>query len=516
MFDGCPSFSGGQVSFQRANILQPNQASLIENFNIAINGELQKRRGSRPLGPAYVAAQGFRVQGMLFYDTVLDSKLIAFAEGKAKSFDVDKWVNLFATNIADTNELISCVQLTDDIFWTDSNEGAIRMWDGTTVSTVTGSPSATMLTVHGTRLVASGLTDVPDAIDFSDLLNGKTWNLVNQRLRIGNGDGDPIIGHISWQDTGILAFKRQSVWLIDASPLTEVAAFPIKLVHSSIGCVARHTICQVGQDIWFLSSSGVQSVQKQLATSNNQITVPVSQAVQDVIQRIHWDYAYKSTAIFHNNRYLLSVPVESNEPDTVLVFNVLTGGWSVITGWQACSFISQPFEGTTRLIYGTHEGRVKVWLDHERTDGADSFKEIDRYLTLPFELPQDFPSTSDFDATLTTRAMTFAEPLNPKTGFYLELEFVTNDMDIEIYAILDGAPRTLLESIENITPQISLPIDLPFDFPEAAGWARKRIPLHQLPPFREIQFQIICPRGKLALREISASGFVDTLELRRN
>ena len=247
IFDACPSFSGGQVSFQRANILQPNQAQLIENFIISINGEIEKRRGSATIAAGYVSSEGNRVQGMLYFDTVLDQKLLSFAKGEARWFNVDTWDFLFLADITDWSEIISPVQLTDKVFWTDSNKGGIRLWDGTTVSTVADSPSATFLTAHGVRLVASGLTDIKDAVDFSDLLDGETWDSVNQRLRIGAGDGDPVVGHISWQETGILVFKRASTWLIDANPQIDVAEFPIKLVHSSIGCVAPKSIAQVGQ-----------------------------------------------------------------------------------------------------------------------------------------------------------------------------------------------------------------------------------------------------------------------------
>lgn len=513
-FDSCPSFSGGQVSFQRANILQPNQAAVIEDFNIAINGELEKRKGSATLGPGCISGTVNRIQSMLYFDTANDAKLVAFSSGDAFWYNSGTWDQLFAADISDTDEIISAVQLTDKIFWTDSNEVGISMWDGVDVSVITGSPLARFLTIHGTRLVASAISDVPDAIEFSDLLDGETWDFANQRLRIGAGDGDPVVAHTSWQETGIVVFKRSSTWLIDANPQTEVAAMPIKLIHSSIGCVAPKSIAQVGQDIWFLSMSGIQSVQKQLATSNNEITVPVSQPVQDIIRRIRWDHAHKSCAIFHNSRYMISVPVESNDPDTVLVFNILTGGWSVITGWDACLFFSQPYEGTQRLLYGTNSGVIREWLDYTRTNAAAYYIERPGSLTLPFSLPQTFPQSTGFEARVVTRALTFAEPVNPKSGFYAEFEFVTDAVSFDVFAIVDGAPRELIQSFENLIPKITLPTSLPFSFPPAPGWSRKRIPLHHLRPFRELQFEIVCSDGRLVLRDITASAFIDTIELR--
>ena len=383
---------------------------------------------------------------------------------------------------------------------------------------MTDSPGARVLSVHGTRLVASGISDVPDAVDFSDLLDGETWDSTNMRLRIGAGDGDPVIGHISWQETGVLVFKRQSTWLVDANPLNDVAEFAIRLVHGTIGCVARKSIAQVGQDVWFLSRSGVQSVQKQLATDNNQITVPVSQPIQDVIANIRWDHAHKACARFYNNQYLLSVPVNSNDPDTVLCFNTLTGGWTIIAGWDACYFIEQPFEGQTRLLVGTKDGLLCEWMDYinDASEPADAYREGIGGVELDFDLPADMEPPPDYIARIITRALVFNEPLNPKSGFYAELEYILSDVEFSVWAILDGKDRVLLQEFSNEVSQAYLPADLPFMLPELAGWARKRVPLHHLAPFRELQFEIECPVGKLLLREITASAFVDTLELRMN
>ncbi len=514
--DACPSFSGGQVSFKRANLLDATQAAALENVSILLSGEARKRRGSRNVGPGYVGAAATRIQGMLYFDTVVDDKLVAFCAGKALAFDGLNWSQIFDAAISDTAEIIDCCQLTDLIYWTDSDIVGIREWDGTTVSTVAGSPKARVLSVHGTRLVASAIADVPDAVDFSDLLDGGTWNTTTQRLRIGIGDGDPVVGHISWQETGVIVFNRQSVWLINADPQADVADFGIKLVHGTVGCVARKTIAQVGQDVWFLSRSGVQSVQKQLATDNNQITVPVSQAVQDVIARIRWDQASKACARFYNNQYLLSVPIASNEPDTVLCFNTLTGGWTIIAGWDACFFLEQPYEGQTRLLIGTNQGFLREWLDYlpEDSEPADAYKEGYAGLDLPFDLPVTLLPTPEVESRILTRAMIFNEPINPKSGFYGEMEYVLSDVEFSVNAILDGRESVEVATVANSISQTILPTTLPFEFPAQAGWARRKFPLHHLRPFRELQLEVLCPVGKLILRDITVSAFVDTLELR--
>jgi hypothetical protein len=515
IYDACTSFSGGQVSFQKATLLDPNQAAYIGDYEVSVNGELKKRRGSRLVGTAALSSN--RIQNLIWYDVVSASsdKLVAFNAGSASYMGASTWSSLFSGGITDTSEIIDSVQLTDKLYFTGSNFTGIKVWDGTTLAAVTidGAATPACLTKHGIRLVASAIPTKPDSIYFSSLLDGSSWTVAGVttkgELKIGNGSGDPIVGHFPWQDSGIIVCTRNATWLIDApsyDPATgtamDLSRFAIKLVHSSIGCVSRKTMCQVGQDLWFLSPAGVMSVQKQLATSNNQITIPASQPVQDVINRIRWDYAYKSSAIFHNNCYLLSIPVESTEPNTVLCYNTLTQSWTIITGWAVTCFLKQPYNGGSRLLYGTKDGKVKEWLDYEANDTTDSFYE----------------NGADFSATVRTRGMTFNEPISPKSGFYLEFEYILSTASFTINAILDGSIDTtrILAAVTGVNDNVALPADLPFSFPDTTGWVRKKIPLHQLPPFRDIQIEVICTTGSIDIRNITLSGFMDTIELISN
>ena len=278
------SFVGGQNSYTRAAMLQEGQASLLRNVIPKVNGELRKRLGTKAVGSGYVNGQDNKIQALLYYDTPVSTALIAFANGTAKYFDGTNWYPYFNAAIGDKNEPIDAVQLTDEIFWTDSTKTHIQNFDGATVSAVTAAPRATILKVITNRLVASGVDDVPDQVSFSDILDGSTWN-INNSLRCGGGEGSPIVAIEPWQDTNLLVFKRQGIYLINCDPTVSTAAnFSILKIHNTVGCVAKRSVAQLGQDVWFLSRNGVMSVQKQLATTNNVIAVPMSQPMQDLIE----------------------------------------------------------------------------------------------------------------------------------------------------------------------------------------------------------------------------------------
>ena len=278
----------------------------------------------------------------------------------------------------------------DMVYFTDSTKDHIQLFDGSTVTEVTDAPRATILKVITNRLVASGIDDVPDQISFSDLLDGETWN-INNALRVGGGEGSPIVAIEPWQDNNLVILKRQGIYLMACDPTASTAAnFSVLKIHNSIGCVAKNSVAQLGQDVWFLSRNGVMSVQKQIATSQNVVAVPMSQPIQDVVENIRWEHVEKSCAACYNNMYLLAVPINDDIPDTVLTYHYLTGGWTIFSGWNPTCFLEQPYLGTSRLLMGYDDGELREWLDYLRIDQINSTTDYKDQLVgvrIPFELP---------------------------------------------------------------------------------------------------------------------------------
>jgi hypothetical protein len=364
----------------------------------------------------------------------------------------------------------------------------------------------TMLTRHGTRLVAWGNPDLPDAVYFSMLLDGTQWEhdnggLSSATIRIGGGDGDPIVGCLSWTNFTLLVFKQNSTWAIQADPQAAPADWTIQQIHRSIGCKSRRTIAQVGQDVFFLSNNGVQSVQKQLATDNNEIPVAMSYNVQDALDGMNWACVAKACACFDSNFYTLWIPTASHtEPDTALVFHYLTGGWSIFTGVTACELLAAPYSGRTRLVLGMPTGEVREWLNYLQ-DGEDADV---AYL--------DGAAAADLSSRVVTRALTFDEPVCPKSGFYAEIEVVLTGCALQVYAVRDGGDAELLLSTTLPSGALAFPLTFPIVLPKVT-YARRRVNLQRLAPFRELQLDVRASGGPLTLRRILAGAFIDTLEL---
>ena len=161
-----------------------------------------------------------------------------------------------------------------------------------------------------------------DQIFCSDVLDGEAWDLLGNSIRVGAGDGDAVTALVPWFGFQVLVFKERSVWSVDADPSLEVADWEIKLVNNRVGCVAHQTVQQVGPDVMFLSRDGVRSLSTIEAGAQTSISSPLSAPINDYIERINRTHVAKSCAVYYRNRYMISVPLDSDTyPMTSLVFN---------------------------------------------------------------------------------------------------------------------------------------------------------------------------------------------------
>ncbi len=150
------------------------------------------------------------------------------------------------------------------------------------------------------------------------------------------GLGDPVTGLASWVAFNIVVFCKNSCYVVDTggapaasgtAPTT--ADFTIRTISATTGCVANGSIAQVGEDLFFLSRTGVRSIRRTMEENMVASDVGViSYPIQDVIDKINWAAVENATSVFWNNRYLLSVPTgASTVNDTTIVFNTNTQSW---------------------------------------------------------------------------------------------------------------------------------------------------------------------------------------------
>lgn len=503
--DVSPSFDGGQNSRDRPSILEQTQVDLMLNMDNSTPGRLITRRGTANVGDAREAT----IQGIAFYASPTTPYLVSVANGYLKTFNPDTLAWDFVgvgTPYQLFNPTFGTVTFSQgvDILWATQFGNPLSYFD--TRSSPTVGYLSQMGTLpnrpplnpkfcawHTNRLACAGVQSVPDGLYFSQYLDGFTWDQTYWQIRVGGGEGDPITGLISWTNSNLVVFKQHSVWVVNCDPnlITDtthgsVSTFIINRVTKNVGCVASSTIVQVGADIFFLSDSGVRSLQNTIASdSQDQIGPALSQPVDDIISQINPAWGYRSTAFFWDDRYFLSIPVGlSSVNNYTLVYNTRLRSWSGYwSGWTPTCYTARVAGGVNRLTIGHTTGAVTDWLD---------------YIPLNSEVTTTFQDFGyGINSQIISRGFVFGDEISPKSGLSGGIVLGQGTATVTIDAIVDQATIVNLATIAPVgTPVYQAAFDL-----------------QSLGQFRELQFHIYAPSGKMELNRISALVFRDSYTL---
>ena len=208
-------------------------------------------------------------------------------------------------------------------------------------------PNCSGLMFYANRLIALGKHhNEPtalrnyDTVSVSNFLDYENWDAVDA-FTINNGGNDQVVSIAPWTLNEFLVFMRNSIFYINTGNDRYVsgdglsATSYIKTLATDIGCSARKSVVQAGGGVFFLSDSGVYFLQPQPASAESMklltMADPISAPIDNVIQRINKNYAYRAVATYWNNRYYLAVPLDdSTVNNTVLVYNFILRQWESV------------------------------------------------------------------------------------------------------------------------------------------------------------------------------------------
>lgn len=170
-----------------------------------------------------------------------------------------------------------------------------------------------------------------DTVAWSDILDPTAFDLVLNTVRCNKGEDDAIVALAPYQGNRLIVFKTQSIYFVEGVTGDMGGMSVDRLPVDELGCVSRHTVAAVGNDMMWLSAKGVYRLGQ---TDNGGLRIlptPTSQPVHRWIQRINWRFASQCRATVAGDYYLLSVPLDGAEENTAtLVYNLVQQRWEGI------------------------------------------------------------------------------------------------------------------------------------------------------------------------------------------
>ena len=547
-YDRQASFVGGQISNFRENLLNESQAESLKDLDAPKNGVLKSRRGFHRFADLLGSSSAsVNTQALAYFDTDAKESLIAFVNSNAYSINSSGTVSVSGlgtgfTN-STTNRVYTC-QVADKLFFA-SHSGNNRIgqisWDTSSSAFVVkeagdATPvNAKYLVSNNYRIFAYQPSD--DQIYVSEFLPNIT-STGSTTIFDGTGNlpfkvglGDPVTGLASWVGFNVVVFCKNSCYVVDTGGVPAASGsapktsdYTIRTISATTGCVSHGSIAQVGEDLFFLSRTGVRSIRRTMEENMVASDVGViSYPIQDVIDEINWAAVENATSVFWNNRYLLSVPTgASTVNDTTIVYNTNTQSWMGV--WRGDVTVTSGVPASTINPYQyavtQFSGGKPYLISLDKVGNPLQYRDFVEDKNLVDTDFQDKLVTTYKDTgwEALTRAFTFNEQTTSKDAEFAEFEFDRSNAVIDIGVILDGAEQSnnLADELDTGTGELRLTFTLPSTLGSGL-LTRYRYSMTQYPEFRELQFKFQQSDNAgteskyLALRSIYAGGFLNSV-----
>ena len=216
--------------------------------------------------------------------------------------------------------------------------------------------------------------DVTDEIIASDILDQDTYDQIYANYRIASGGADYVVALQPFTEDNLVVFNRNTIHLVRGVS-GALESTTVQEVTREVGCLARRSVVQVGNQILFLSDNGIYAMTFEDLYNLRGASIPLSEPINPLIKRINKDYAKNSVAIYHDNRYYIAVPIDdSTENNAILVYNFLNQGWESLdtvnaAGWNIRNLIRAGAGSLNKLYAVNSFGGIHILED--RVDNND-------------------------------------------------------------------------------------------------------------------------------------------------
>lgn len=512
--------------------LAENMIRRGENMWMDVDGLLRARPGLRfnaLLATTTAAPDSTRVQGMGYFDTPARERTLAVCQGDLREILTDgnnATTNLLLAASTATNVAVTFAQLVDRMFYTEGtirwayNSGAWSFGTVTTFSDATAMPSWRTIVAHGFRLLAvdaDGIKIYASAIGNAE--TNTNW-VKTDNIRVGTGEGDPIVRLVSSQSGYLIAVTERAAYQIDTSSST-VANWVVRKITGLTGCVDGKTAVEIGQDVIFLSRYGVVTLGALVDTISLNPSTTLSAPMQSYIDRINWTSIAKAWATAWRDLYILALPVDSDTyPTLLLTFNTRTGQWG--TPWKCTLPNANLGGGNTATFTGWAAGLVVRFSTKQETLIADTCGRVMRLDDVYEKDDQTASVSQEITSWATLRSHHFGAEEAFKQPFWLEIDWYNSTgSNVQVNIVCDGLktyPEKALVDCDIVDSGLgtnnvtSFPIIFPLVF-QANETYRRSWSLRGMSRCREVAVQIVCQQGRMKVRTVRIAAFIDTVAL---
>lgn len=344
-----------------ADILANDKEATLGTKNIEYveGGAARKRMGYTAVNSGLTA----NPKGLAPYMSESANYVITSDAGILKKYQSGAWSTLSGAVSLDATANITMTPLFQKTYAWDGVSGGI-VWDGSSVTRPGTMPKAKFSVIYKGYHVASGVAGQPfrlyfspvgepsrftraaavggGAIELNDATNvpGATvfsGDNTPQAIDINKNDGQKVTGLGFFQDV-LIVFKESSIYQLY---FNSSGTFVVERISSSYGAVSHTAITSVENDCYFLTEKGVYVLGNEPNYYASIRTNELSSRIKTLLQRINPAQYEKCRAYYYDDRYFLTVPLDSSTNcNAVIVYDRRFYAWAYWTDINAETFLA--------------------------------------------------------------------------------------------------------------------------------------------------------------------------------
>jgi hypothetical protein len=199
----------------------------------------------------------------------------------------------------------------------------------------------------------------PDQIVISDPWDEESLDLQYNEFRLRYGSFDSIVGAVNTQQQVLFVLCRRSLHRLLLADLSVAAAEEIT---RDVGCAARETICQWGDQILFVGDRAIHRVRVTGELSLIPERLLLSADIQDILdEQVDWSAIGRAKARVWANRAYFALPNITTGLNTIIpIFNFINDRWETQdtypAGFDVENWHIMDADGEKRLFASTTYG----------------------------------------------------------------------------------------------------------------------------------------------------------------
>jgi hypothetical protein len=344
-------FTGGLNTRKLPISLQPNEISNLQNFNYDNLGVLTKRYGYDRVNDTSLGDSA--VLGLhSYYKSNGDKYLLAYHNQSIYSWDSNLANQATVkSGLTANGEPQFCTY--DDKCYIVNNQDSMMQYDGTALTTVSGSPPITKY-IKGIskRLFTAGNDTYPYRLYFSGLDDYTDWTSSYYVDLPSKG----IITGLEILLDSLIVYEEERIWV-----LYNVAGDPddwsLKEVSTDVGSVSQNSLSKVRNELFFRSRKGIHTFSGVTTEGTYQFdnlkAMSLSDPIKTTATAVNYSKIDECAGINFDDKYWLSIAKSGDGYNSrVLIFDYVIGRWTIYDGIYAnCFTVFKKSTGDV-LIFG--------------------------------------------------------------------------------------------------------------------------------------------------------------------